>query len=240
MLRRKLFGASTYTSEAVADRHKEKEAEHRIIQHYSSRIIRWYCRMRFHIINLDFLDAMEQHLPADAKVLDIGCGFGLFSLYYAMRQSQRSVTGFDLSEARITEANAVAQKLNLQNVHFFCQDAAAYEFAQEYDVVVTLDLLHHISAEVAEALITKAYQALAPGGIFLIKDVNTKPFHKLLFTYLLDMAMMPRLSVHYRDAASWRSVLMKTGFTKVWYYPLKDYLPYPHMLLVAQKPYITE
>jgi predicted methyltransferase len=103
-------------------------------------------------------------------------------------------------------------------------------------VVVTLDLLHHIPADVAEVLIRQVYEALAPGGIFLIKDVDTRPLHKLLFTYLLDVAMMPRLSVHYRDAASWRALLQKAGFAKVWHYPLRDYLPYPHMLLVAQKP----
>jgi 2-polyprenyl-3-methyl-5-hydroxy-6-metoxy-1,4-benzoquinol methylase len=234
-MEKKFFNTSTYQYD---ESHIRREKQHRrtqIIQAYNNPIIRWYCRIRFHIINIDFLDTLEQHLSEAAKVLDIGCGFGLFALYYALNSPERTITGFDLSAPRIREAQLVARKLSLDNVHFFREDAANYQFSENFDVVVTLDLLHHVGADVAETLICQAYQALTPGGVLLVKDVNTAPRHKLYFTYLLDKLMMPRSPVHYRSALGWKALLQHAGFSQVLSYPLNDYLPYPHMLLVARK-----
>ena len=235
MIKKKFFVHSTYDLEGTEGRARKADLCRKIIQAYDSPLIRWYCRIRFHIINIDFLDTLEQHLTNNAKVLDIGCGFGLFALYYALNAPQRLITGFDLSKPRVDEANLVANKLGVQNVEFFCQDAQSYEFLQDFDVVVTLDLLHHVSSETAEKLIGQAYQALTPRGILIIKDVNTRPLHKLYFTYILDKLMMPRSSVHYRSTWAWKAALTKAGFEQVISYPLNDYLPYPHVLIIAHK-----
>jgi predicted RNA methylase len=46
-------------------------------------IIRLYCFVRFKIIHLRFLEEIEQYLPNEGDILDLGCGFGLFALYIA-------------------------------------------------------------------------------------------------------------------------------------------------------------
>ncbi len=229
------FIHSTHEQDKLETRVEKSDLRRAIIRAYDNAIIRWYSRMRFHIINIDFLDTLEQHLSDNAKVLDIGCGFGLFTVYYAANASGRNVTGFDLSEPRIRQAQAVAKKLALTNVHFFCQDANTYEFSEEFDAVVTLDLLHHVSPETSEKLIRQAYQALRPNGVLIIKDIHTWPLHKLYFTYTLDKLMMPRSSVHYRSKTAWKRILSEAGFTKILSYPLNDYLPYPHVLMIAHK-----
>jgi 2-polyprenyl-3-methyl-5-hydroxy-6-metoxy-1,4-benzoquinol methylase len=232
---RKFFHRSTYLRDNKLIRQRKAEIRSAIINAYHSKIIRWYCKLRFHIINIDFLDTLEQHLSQDARVLDIGCGFGLFSLYYGISASDRKITGFDLSERRIKEAQGVARKLNVTNANFLCQDAADFTFTEQYDAVVTLDLLHHVSPDVAERLIFRAYDALSPGGVLLIKDVDTRPLYKVYFTYVLDKLMMPTAPVHYRSALAWKDVICQAGFTQVLSYPLNDYLPYPHVLIVARK-----
>jgi 2-polyprenyl-3-methyl-5-hydroxy-6-metoxy-1,4-benzoquinol methylase len=234
-MNKKFFNRSTYLRDDKVIRLTKAKIRASILQSYGSRTIRWYSRIRFHIINIDFLDTLEQHLSQDAKVLDIGCGFGLFSLYYAICARERTVIGFDLSQRRIAEAQAVAGKLNVTNARFFCQDAADFRFSEHYDAVVTLDLLHHVSPEVAETLINQAYAALTPRGVLLIKDVDTRPLHKLYFTYMLDKIMMPTAPVHYRSALAWKNVIRQAGFKQALSYPLNDYLPYPHVLIVARK-----
>ncbi|MCC7206997.1 MAG: class I SAM-dependent methyltransferase [Anaerolineae bacterium] len=231
----KFLRLSTYERDDAAERRQKAGLRQRVIQAYDNPIIRWYCALRFHIINIDFLDTLEQHLAPEARVLDIGCGFGLFSLYYALNGPSRAITGFDLSRSRILAAQRVASRLNLTNAHFFCQDAERYEFDQDYDAVVTLDLLHHVTPEAADRLLRQAYQALTPGGVLLIKDVNTRPLHKLWFTYALDKLMMLRSHVHYRSASLWRRAICEAGFSQAVAYPLNDYLPYPHVLIVARK-----
>ena len=234
-MEKKFLRSSTYQTNPAKLRQSKLDAQTRIINAYDNVLIRWYCRLRFRIINVDFLDTLEQHLSQDARVLDIGCGFGLFALYYAVNSPERKVVGFDLSKPRIEEANAVTKKLGLDNVTFFCQDAGDYQFDATFDAVVTLDLLHHVSAEVAERLIHQAYEALTPGGTLIVKDVNTRPLYKMYFTYVLDKLMMMRSPVHYRSDLAWKQIMLGAGFSEVYSYPLNDYLPYPHVLIVARK-----
>jgi 2-polyprenyl-3-methyl-5-hydroxy-6-metoxy-1,4-benzoquinol methylase len=234
-MNRRFILTSTYERDARDIWQRKAALRERIVLAYNNPIIRWYSRIRFHIINVNFLETLEQHLSPAARVLDIGCGFGLFAMYYALNAPDRRITGFDLSEPRIQEATQVAAKLGLTNVRFSRQDATTYQFTQQFDAVITLDLLHHVGPEVAERLIEQSYQALTLGGILLVKDVNTSPLLKLWFTYALDKLMMPRSHVHYRSALAWKAVIQRAGFANVWWYPLNDYLPYPHVLLVAQK-----
>lgn len=234
-MNRRFVRTSSYEQDAHEIWQRKSAIREQIVAAYNNPVIRWYSRIRFHIINVNFLETLEQHLAPTARVLDIGCGFGLFAMYYALNAPDRHITGFDLSEPRIREATQVAARLGLINVQFSRQDATAYQFTAQFDAVITLDLLHHVGPEVAERLIQQSYQALTPGGMLLIKDVNTSPLHKLYFTYVLDKLMMPRSHVHYRSALAWKAVIEHAGFTNVWWYPLNDYLPYPHVLIVAQK-----
>ena len=59
------------------------EAIRSVIAAYRDPIVRAYCWGRFWILRQRFLDEIGQYLPARGRVLDLGCGFGLFSLYYA-------------------------------------------------------------------------------------------------------------------------------------------------------------
>lgn len=224
------------TLEAWVDDNHEAEIKHQIIGSYTDWIIRTYSRIRFMIINSAFLEAIEQHLPENAKVLDIGCGFGLFANYFAMHSADRKVFGIDFDEKRIEQARSVAEQNGLDNATFYVGDVNDYEFDHgPFDAVVVLDLLHHLSHEGAYRIIQSVYRQLTPGGIFIVKDINTRPVYKLWFTYLLDKLMYPKYPVHYRDARVWRHHLLKAGFSKVLIYRLNDYLPYPHVLLICQK-----
>lgn len=229
-----LMGGSNYQTQTG-----EKSAvgtKKRIIETYSGWITRTYSRIRFHIINSNFLEEIEQHLPKSGRILDIGCGFGLFSNYFAARSPGRMVHGIDLNEKRIVQAEVTAKSLGLENALFYVGDAHSFEFDQEFDAVVVLDLLHHVGYETADRLIDAVYRNLAPGGIFVLKDVNVRPYWKLIFTYVLDKLMEPKRTVHYRDVSIWKQRAAEAGFDPVYTYYLNDYLPYPHILVVCHKP----
>ena len=75
-----------------------------VIRAYDDPIVRAYCWGRFWILRQRFLDEVGQYLPRQGRVLDLGCGFGLFSLYYASVRPGIEIEGIDLSERRIATA----------------------------------------------------------------------------------------------------------------------------------------
>src|SRR5262245_52087695 len=94
-----------------------------IIRAYDDPVVRAYCWARFGILRQRFLDEIGQYLPAEGPVLDIGCGFGLFSLYYAATGPRRVVRGLDVNARRIALARRAAARLALANVVYEQGDA---------------------------------------------------------------------------------------------------------------------
>jgi len=229
-----LLGLSTYETVNKSDR--ESIIKTRIINSYPDFVTRVYCRIRFHIINSRFLETIEQHLQPNVRVLDLGCGFGLFSNYLASHDTTREIHGIDLNTKRIEQAKTVANLLDIRNTHFMVGNAEDYTFDHApFDVVIMLDILHHLDRESAEELLEAAFKHLKPDGIIIIKDVNVTPFWKMLFTYILDKIMDFKRPVHYRHAKVWKQVLQDIGWRDVLTYHLLDYLPYPHILVIGKK-----
>jgi len=94
------------------------EAIRSVIRAYDDPVVRAYCWGRFWILRQRFLDEIGQYLPARGRVLDLGCGFGLFSLYYASAHPDLTLAGFDRNARRIAMARAAAGRLRLGNVRY--------------------------------------------------------------------------------------------------------------------------
>src|SRR5688500_20337938 len=98
-----------------------------IIRAYDDPVVRGYCWARFWILRQRFLDEIGQYLPTTGAVLDIGCGFGLFSLYYAATAPGRFVRGLDVNPRRIAQARRAAARLRLDNVRYAGRAAGGYK-----------------------------------------------------------------------------------------------------------------
>jgi SAM-dependent methyltransferase len=78
---------------------------------------------------------LARHIPLEGKILDVGCGNGIFTLRFA--KSGADVTGLDYS-----------RHLLRQNGHsrLVCGDATALPFPdRNFDVVFEANLLHHVT-----------------------------------------------------------------------------------------------
>jgi 2-polyprenyl-3-methyl-5-hydroxy-6-metoxy-1,4-benzoquinol methylase len=204
----------------------------RTIRAYDDWIVRAYCWARFWILRQRFLDEIGQYLPSRGQVLDIGCGFGLFSLYYAQCRPEVRFMGLDLSARRIEMAQQAAARLGVSNASYAAGDATAYRCDGQYAAVYMLDIIHHIPEETVRPLLEQLYKSVSPGGVLLIKDVDTTPAYKRLFTHGLDLLMAPTGAIHYWSAESLQRLLEEVGFT-VRRHLLVDILPYPHVLYIA-------
>jgi SAM-dependent methyltransferase len=80
-----------------------------------------------------------------STVLDIGCNCGYFSLEMADRGA-RSVRGVDLRPGNIAQAEFLADHFGVtDNVRFAVSDSRELEGVEEFDIVLNLGLLYHVT-----------------------------------------------------------------------------------------------
>jgi SAM-dependent methyltransferase len=108
------------------------------------------------------LGTVMSFLPrSPARLLDLGCGTGWTSVFFAKRGYE--VLGLDIAADMILHARARADSQDLPNLTFQIGDYEEMEFTADFDAVVFFASLHHAVAE-GQAL-RKAFQALKSRGI---------------------------------------------------------------------------
>jgi SAM-dependent methyltransferase len=205
-----------------------------VIRAYDDWIVRAYCWGRFWIMRQRFLDEVGQYLPRQGRVLDLGCGFGLFSLYYASGRPGLEIEGLDLNPRRIAMARRAAERLGIRNVRYDVGNATEFRGGRLFDAAYMLDIVHHIPPETVRPLLEQMAKALPAGGRLVIKDVDTRPVWKRWFTHALDRLMDPRTPVRYWSGEELQALLEEVGFT-VYRHLMVDILPYPHILYVCER-----
>ncbi len=206
----------------------------RVIRAYDDWAVRSYCWVRFWILRQRFLDEIGQYLPERGTILDLGSGFGLFSLYYAQILPEAHFRGVDLNPRRVAMARRAADRLGVSNVSYEVGDARAWRAEGEYAAAYMLDIVHHVHEDTVRPLLAELGKAIRSGGCLIVKDVDIRPAYKRWFTYLLDRLMTPRGAIRYWSADELQGLLEEVGF-RVYRHLMVDYLPYPHVLYICRR-----
>lgn len=134
----------------------------------------------------------ELDLQAGQRVLDLGCGPGLYANRFAQLGLQ--VTGVDYSERSIKYARSAAEQLGLA-IEFRYQDYLTLAEKPIFDAALLIYGEYCVfNPDQRCRLLANIMQALKPGGAFVF-DVTT-----------------PDLSFHQHDHTEWQAV--ETGFWK--------------------------
>jgi 2-polyprenyl-3-methyl-5-hydroxy-6-metoxy-1,4-benzoquinol methylase len=112
--------------------------EDRVAKVAASRIL-----FRRDLITGTLASLLGADLPA-ATVLDIGCSCGFFSLDIADRGAKH-VQGVDLRPHNIRQAQFLAECYGVDNVRFEVSDIDAFEPDEQWDVVMNLGVLYHVT-----------------------------------------------------------------------------------------------
>lgn len=123
------------------------------------------------------LPRVEAALPASGRVLEIGCGHGLFSAYAALAGAGRSVVGVDIDADKIALAQRMAINLRGVGLTFRVAESGAVP-AGPWDAIVIVDVLYLLPPDAQRALLTEAAAELGPAGVLLVKEMSPTPWWK--------------------------------------------------------------
>lgn len=99
--------------------------------------------------------------PADARVVEIGCGDGRDATVIAERSAWYQ--GFDPSAGLLDIARA-----KLPNTSFVQADATTYDYPSDIDIVFAFASLLHVTIDDLPTVFDRVAQSLKPGGIFYL------------------------------------------------------------------------
>ena len=111
--------------------------------------------------------ALDAVVPRCAQILDLGCGYGLATHWLAAFTDTRTFRGVDYDEDKIRVAQRSAP--DHPRIQFTAGDVLTCDYP-DCDAVLLLDVLHYWQAEKQQLILTKARQALRPGGRLILRD----------------------------------------------------------------------
>jgi 2-polyprenyl-3-methyl-5-hydroxy-6-metoxy-1,4-benzoquinol methylase len=180
-------------------------------------------------------DRILPFIPDGADVLDVGCGNGALLALLAATGRMSSGLGCDVSAPALEAARAAAKRVGREDVVAFQQISSPKDIpADGRDVVVMVDVLHHVPAEERQHAVSEAARRVKPGGLFIYKDMTDKPFGRrlahtvddLIFSHELVQQVPPQLVEQWAEAE---------GFALV----ASEYVPrliYGNVLRVFRRP----
>ena len=114
-----------------------------------------------------FTAALLPEMPK-AAVLDLGCGTGLELDWYFRRNPTARVTGIDRSQGMLDALKAKHGQRALTLVQGSYFDMPLGEDA--FDAAVSVESLHHFTAQEKTGLYARLHRALKPEGYFILTD----------------------------------------------------------------------
>ena len=166
------------------------------------------------------VDYLIEFLPAEGRVLDVGCGTGKISCLLTERNPKLSIEGIDI----LAQPNAkIAVKVF---------DGAKIPYEEKtFDAVVFVDVLHHTNKH--NQLLNEAFRVSK--GPVIIKDHICQTRFAFVILAFMDWVGNKPLgirSIHnYYSESQWRQLFDEIGVTKLKMTAVKGLYPFPFNLV---------
>lgn len=174
-----------------------------------------------------------KHVPQDSTVLDIGCGSGLFLNLLAYRNIVKRSIGIDAAKQPIeTARNALKLIETRTDITFEHRTVEEGLPDMKFDVVSMIDVAHHIDPNFQRSAIEAAASSVSDNGIFLFKDIGSRPLWRAWANRLHDI-VLAREWIHYVQEGDVQNWMRQKGFSFIHEETINMWW-YGHKLMVFQ------
>ena len=180
---------------------------------------------------------LVEHVPHDGILMDIGCGFGLWLNYLRKRRPNLDLEGIDTDPGKVS----VAKTCRDNRVRIAEGEAAGLP-SGAYDCITVLDVLYLVPRDGKHRMLSDCFGALRPGGLLLLKEVDTKPSWKYAVAkgeevLAVKIAQITQgNALDFLSSADYVGLLENIGFQSVGVTRLDRGYPHPHVLISGSRP----
>lgn len=132
---------------------------------YMGPVLEWYMRVKCAMDG--YYNFWDRRLSRNARIVDIGCGYGQLSFMLALLSPQREVIGVDYDESKIELANH--SYLSGRNVRFVQGNMQDIVLPQA-DAFIFNDSLHYVNGDVQQRILEHCIDRLRPDGMIIIRE----------------------------------------------------------------------
>lgn len=154
---------------------------------------------------VDFKGLLGERLPAQARVLDAGCGQGMAFGLLEQHFQPATITGLDIDGEQIRKASAVAAGLATPTTAIHGNASESIFPAGSFDLILCHQLLHHSSLQ--QETLAEFYRLLSPGGILLVGESCRSFIQSIPVRLLFRHPAMVQ-----KDAQGYKDLLRDAGF----------------------------
>jgi len=182
------------------------------------------------------IGVVARELPIAGRILDIGCGHGLFPALLASGSSQRVIVGCDPSEGKIAVARRSTRAF--PNITYI-QGSVLDLNDGPYDAITIVDVLYLLPDDLKRKILAHARKLINPDGLLLLKTNDTQPRWKFAVVRFEEWLMVKLLrytfggELHFRSSEEYLHMLDEAGFSAE-VRRIDGWRPVPHRLFVCR------
>lgn len=168
-------------------------ASNTAVQLYGSAplLVRW--QQRFRPTVCPFEELVPEIRDTGGRLLDYGCGAGLFSLHCVSQSYVTAVDGVDINASALEVAESARQSSSYA-------DAVRFGVGEppetSYESISMIDVMHHVSPAKQQATLLDLCRRVDAGGVLVYKDMCRRPRWRALANRLHDL-ILNRQWIHY-------------------------------------------
>lgn len=179
-------------------------------------------------------DKLIEQVPVGSRVLDIGCGAGLFLGLLATIGRIPEGVGFDANPSAVAAARKMSLKLASGRLDFLVLGIDDAWPDGPFDIVSLIDVMHHVPKSMRFDLLRSAVEHLGPSGIFIYKDMVDRPIWRATANRMHDLLMV-RQWINYEPVEAVEAACREQGLELIHKVDL-NMLWYGHELRVFRRP----